>query len=776
MQKSLDIFKAEPQSVFDVLCDRKNTGFYMPAYQRPYSWEETHIKDLFSDCENVFRNLLDSSDAIIFLGSILTVDDSAAKTIFPIAKRHTPTHVKLIIDGQQRLSTLLLVIMCLNERLRLLLPRLKKVIENDSSASDALEELRETVSQVILDTSNFVIETQAESSIYKYLPKIIRSQVDCWGKDDTKATYESPISELLISYQKHLINSEGASIFKELDLSTLSDSSKRVVNNVKEIRRQLNYIQDGFQSKNSDGDVEEKLKVSDFVNVETLSLCLDFPIDEDLSNASEGYSKVSDIIFITLFAKFLLHRVCLTYVEVNNESYAFDMFEALNTTGEPLTAIETFVPKIIEHIGSKRKEGEAGTDNAMEVLSSITERFESIIKSKEKNDKTKSLILAFVRAYEGKVKVTSLRDQRSAMLKSYEQCAYANKDEYLTQLAKTTDFLFDHWYAEVPSVGLLASSSEKDTANVCLRYLVDIKHDIVQALLVQFILQDEKYELSGKNGSRFVEVLKAVTAFSVLWRAMSGGADGIDSIYRKLHEKGFDVGGHQSRAYQLKGSTLSSEEFSVDAIKSFFRHELENKIITKGSPKHSNFERWLDVCSKQPLLTRPKNIKLLVLASFHGLKLVSEGFVRSEGKVTEFITPMMWGLISHKDRIKKVYNGGSSQDWIDSDLKSPEEFNKLGNILVDARDNIITAMNQSWYDIKQNMLAALSNDSHLDLDAMLETEYEMSDEAKRNISVLLLESKYTEITYAEDWTKQAVDERTTMLLSNAWENLNSWLS
>ncbi|WP_252858232.1 DUF262 domain-containing protein [Photobacterium angustum] len=130
MQKSLDIFKAEPQSVFDVLCDKKNTGFYMPAYQRPYSWEETHIKDLFSDCENVFRNLLESPDAIIFLGSILSVDDSAATTIFPIAKRQTPTHIKLVIDGQQRLSTLMLILLCLNERLRTLLPQLKKEDRN----------------------------------------------------------------------------------------------------------------------------------------------------------------------------------------------------------------------------------------------------------------------------------------------------------------------------------------------------------------------------------------------------------------------------------------------------------------------------------------------------------------------------------------------------------------------------------------------------------------------------------------------------------------------
>ncbi|TON40943.1 hypothetical protein CGH57_23505, partial [Vibrio parahaemolyticus] len=223
--------------------------------------------------------------------------------------------------------------------------------------------------------------------------------------------------------------------------------------------------------------------------------------------ASDSHAKVAEVIYIAAFAKFLLHRVCLTYVEVNNESYAFDMFEALNTTGEPLTAIETFVPKVIEHIGAQRKNGtpEEEIEASMDILNSITERFEGIIKSKEKNLKTKALILAFVRAYQGKVKVTSLRDQRDAMLKSYENCHF--KDEYLTQLATTADFLFDHWQAAVPSVGNLVESNEQDISNLCLRYLVDMKHDIVQSLLVQFILADEKFGVTGTEYSDFAKVL-----------------------------------------------------------------------------------------------------------------------------------------------------------------------------------------------------------------------------------------------------------------------------
>ncbi|MBE8233718.1 MAG: DUF262 domain-containing protein [Endozoicomonadaceae bacterium] len=788
MQKSLDIFKAEPQSVFDVICDRKSTGFYMPAYQRPYSWEEAHIKDLFSDCENVFRNLLESHDAIIFLGSILSVDDSNATTLYPLQKRHTPTQIKLIIDGQQRLSTLMLIIMCLNERLRMLLPKLKKAIETETETEtetentslDALEGLREIVSQIILDTSNFVVETQADHAVYKYLPKIIRSQIDCWGKDDNKAIYESPLSELLISYQRHLIEQSNDTLFKEFDLTTLSDSSKRVVNNVKEIRKQLSCIQNGFQFKSSDGEVDEKLNVSDFVNVETLDICLDFPVDDDLLSASNQNPKIEQIIYLSAFAKFLLHRVCLTYVEVNNESYAFDMFEALNTTGEPLTAIETFVPKVIEHIGNKRRDGiqDSEIEDSMNTLKSITERFESVIKSKEKNSQTKALILTFVRAYQGKVKITSLRDQRDAMLKSYESCNYVDKDDYLLHLAKSAEFIFDHWQANIPDVYNLVSEDERDVANVCLRYLVDMKHEIVQSLLVQFIQQDAKYELTGKKDTSFVKALKAVTAFSVLWRAMSGGADGIDAIYKKLHEKGFNVSSVSHQAYQLKDSSLSSEDFNVDAIKTFFRQALEGKIEEKGSPKDEVYDKWLDICSKQPLLTKPKSIKLLLLAGFHGIELKENNFERTDDAKSKFITTIMWELISNSDRIKKVYRGGEglSNDWKDPEIANLEEFNKLGNVLVDARNSVSLSSQKSWYSLKQHMLEALGNDSINDLDSILSSEGEVSKEAKKNAATLMLETKYAEITFADEWNKQAINERTELILMNAWTNLSSWLN
>ena len=777
MQKSLDIFDAKPQSVYDLICSRKQTGFYMPAYQRPYSWEENNIKDLFSDFDNVFKNLLESPDAIIFLGSILTVDDSSALTIYPLAKKDKPTDIKLIIDGQQRLSTLMLIILCLNERVRILLPHLKKAIssEQDEDIKDALDELRQEVSQLDIDTSNTFIETTADHEVYKYLPKIIRSQVDCWGRNEKKAKYESPISEMLSSYKRHLIDQRDNTVFKPFDLSLMSTSSKRVVNNVKEIRRQLDCVQKGFKFKLPDGEVEEKLNICDLVDVDTLDSCLDFPVDKNLEKASVSHPKVAEVIYITAFTKFLMHRVCLTYVEVNNESYAFDMFEALNTTGEPLTAIETFVPKVIEHIGNRRRDGasEEELEASMETLNTITERFENIIDNKKKVAKTKALILAFVRAYEGRVKVTNLRDQRDAMLKSYESCHFDLKDQYLTQLATTTNFLFDHWQAPIPNLLGLVDSEQEDLANLCIRYLVDMKHDIVQSLLVQFLLVDQKFDAVGKEFSDFAKVLKAVTAFSVLWRAMSGGADGIDGVYKKLHERGMSV---EQDEYQLCKGPITSQRFNVESLKSFFREELEAKIISKGSPKGTEDMQWLDICSKQQILTKTKSIKLLLLAGMHGIELNGINHELSDKVSTNFLTTIMWELISGKDAIKKVFNGGSTDGWSDEKIANPGEYNKIGNVLIDVRNSISTTNPPSWSNLKAHLLQSIANDSINNIENILSAKGAVSNEAKRNASTLMLEKKFVDITFAEQWENTQIDERSSLLLMNAWRNLTSWLN
>ena len=85
-------FSAETKSIAKVL----NFGQHIiPDYQRPYAWDESNVEDFWNDV------LKDPSSAH-FLGSIVVVDGGQLE----------------VIDGQQRLTTALIVLSVLRDKMR----------------------------------------------------------------------------------------------------------------------------------------------------------------------------------------------------------------------------------------------------------------------------------------------------------------------------------------------------------------------------------------------------------------------------------------------------------------------------------------------------------------------------------------------------------------------------------------------------------------------------------------------------------------------------------
>lgn len=80
---------------------KKDGQFIVPKYQRPYSWEEKH-------CEQLWKDIFDAgnSDEIIshFMGTIVYVQDKTNEQ-------------RLLIDGQQRITTISLLLIALKNAL-----------------------------------------------------------------------------------------------------------------------------------------------------------------------------------------------------------------------------------------------------------------------------------------------------------------------------------------------------------------------------------------------------------------------------------------------------------------------------------------------------------------------------------------------------------------------------------------------------------------------------------------------------------------------------------
>ncbi|MFB6147766.1 MAG: DUF262 domain-containing protein, partial [Candidatus Nanohaloarchaea archaeon] len=85
-------FDADPSPVHQ-LFEGRNTLYKIPEYQRPYSWEKSHIDQLWDDLHEAWNSNGDGDDSY-FLGTIILVDNGDDRLD--------------ILDGQQRITTLMI--------------------------------------------------------------------------------------------------------------------------------------------------------------------------------------------------------------------------------------------------------------------------------------------------------------------------------------------------------------------------------------------------------------------------------------------------------------------------------------------------------------------------------------------------------------------------------------------------------------------------------------------------------------------------------------------
>ena len=90
--ENLETFKPDSLNIRDIFCNG-NVAYKVPDYQRRYSWKKEQLDALWGDLYESYQN---DHQACYFLGSIVVVKN--ANNVFEL------------IDGQQRLTTLMIMI------------------------------------------------------------------------------------------------------------------------------------------------------------------------------------------------------------------------------------------------------------------------------------------------------------------------------------------------------------------------------------------------------------------------------------------------------------------------------------------------------------------------------------------------------------------------------------------------------------------------------------------------------------------------------------------
>src|SRR5438105_13299379 len=100
--------KATEAKLLDLL--KKAPQFVIPIYQRTYSWTEKECRQLWDD---IIRTGSNDAIAVHFIGSIVYIEKGIGGPD-PVTTFQSPL---LVIDGQQRLTTVMLLIAALAKAL-----------------------------------------------------------------------------------------------------------------------------------------------------------------------------------------------------------------------------------------------------------------------------------------------------------------------------------------------------------------------------------------------------------------------------------------------------------------------------------------------------------------------------------------------------------------------------------------------------------------------------------------------------------------------------------
>jgi hypothetical protein len=659
------------KSIHDVFIDSQ--AFVVPEYQRSYQWEEAQVLGLIRDIylsTYFVSNSTNLDHEIRFLGSIITiiknkgVDGDQYGNLQPNLLHH-------IVDGQQRLTTFSLLAAVVLQKLRVEFEGITHAPYDD----DIKKQIHTVFSRYEMQLISIYAYKRNQSSSDIYLPAIIRAENDRW--DNHSGTFSSPVARILYRY---IHNPDEANRSKD-----------GVTKNVIIMHNLLHQIACGaFPKNNNDKDDAEEPY---FYNLYDVVIRLrdklwygNYPTLESavLRDSLHQQSPLLNFVRVLIFTHMFLHRCYVNHVSTKDERWAFDMFIGLNTSGIPLSAVETFRAYLLQKARALPKNLSHAVTNQIQQLFidgtyGIEPYFDREKKATERAKRVKEYVTAFALYMDGKKVSYDLHDQRRYLKNLYDTYLHQISDyteqqqkqlEFVQHMKLYTQYCVQHDLLMSQNTPVLqhlmqVDDSRRDGAMLALGFLNDANHIIVQPLLARFYEQ----VLRGKQGAthEFVEVCLAVTAFFALWRPIKG-TNGLPDTYRKLMVDYISVQGENK---QWNGTTV--KQFLLDKLTA----QTDN-----SSFNHTNRANWVAAATSM----RAKRLK----------------------ELTRFIL-LVVSHQTHQDMtinglMKEAANGYQPYltlgHWLSSDLKSIEHI---------APQTPTEGWDKRLYDLQSNLVDSLGN-------------------------------------------------------------------
>ena len=761
--ESREIFGATPNSTWQVLCDT-GVGFYIPPYQRGYNWGKDHIDRLFEDLGHGLGLLVEKKDSITFLGTLIVID----KSDLPNAdKEQLPNKVRLVIDGQQRLTTILLMNICLHDEIR----RRKAKFENKD------EKVLKWLYYKAIDVESNLQKT-FESDMnwgddkYKWYPRIVRAYDDSWSRLKDEASYRSPIAAFVHGYSNHIRGNNRTKRY----IASLSetDANDHLLSNYGVIRGNLRSIAD---DKKKDIEMPRLTKVVESTEFQSVILRAEFPEEVRSILLHEENKDFEQLTRLVLFANFLMNRTYVVVVSGVNEDYAFDMFESLNTTGEPLTAFETFRPRVIEDEGLP----EYRKSPSRKFLTRIENYLEKFNKAEDRHSETSRFLIPFALAETGYKLSKRHSEQRWYLRDQYDKQGISEKKhKFLEHMSHTAIFIEDTWkkgnnaFESVP----FSNDINRNVVLICMDFLGKVNHEIAIGSLVRFYSQVQLADSDTQKVAASLELekaIKTVTAFFTFWRGSGKAPGDLAAQYRELMGKGFEELGNQAFCRSPEDG-VPLTKLAADKLQEALKY-----VLAKEAGINSK-DNWVRLSFEQPVYKDRKTLtRFLLFAAMHNTSKDNENpglrLSGREGLLDEMFMWDKWNSNLTIEHVAPQQPNAEQSDW-PGVYEKPDLVDYLGNLtlLPDVKNSSFG--NRPWRE-KKEMFYILAAPTQEELEARLEDARKRGLELADATKNLLRSGRYfhhlSVISNVEEWTAKFVRKRSKRLAELVWTNIAPWL-
>jgi hypothetical protein len=773
------LFKPASVSTRELLSEDVG-GFEVPAYQRPYRWQPANVRRLFEDMVNALNRLDKDPDAIAFIGATITV--ATASPQHP----DLPPNPRQVIDGQQRLTTVLMATVALREQLGEVSAQLEADDDLQASEAETIEWLLDQITEARSDLFGCLyFKKRSGEPGYQHLPKIIREMIDVWSRKAATATYKSPIANLLFLYLRS-VTDDKAFVLKAPDVLEVPEAFGASLDDHEILYRRFRQIRQMLKSLSagSESDVDATIALQALLSQNSDALTgLFHPVGptllEDLRRLA-GNELGATALRLLFFARFLLDHVALTQITAKDESYAFDLFDSLNTTGEPLTAFETFVRLVVEAEGGVAAYHASPSFTHIAITGKLLAEREASVQRD-----TLNLVTSFALADHG-VKVPNTHNEQRKDLQQRYLASGLSLDERRAMTLQLADSALTYFYLWRDDILRLSPFDDKkrnlapETA-IALKFADAINHTILVAPLSRYFAAFRANPTKAQQ-DELERALRAMVAFSCLWRAAHGGTDGIDGVYRGLMQKGLEgVCGPLART-----SSDNHQEQALPPVDQLAL-ALRKSAGDQGTLSFTTRNEWIGLSSSRNFYDDQKDLgRFFLLLSGHHAAPRKNGLLRDGTKSdnTDFLKPERWT----DERLKTVEHvapqtrtSGPEDDWPDDVYADAGKRQQLGNLTLVPLSENIEISNRSW-KAKRVIYRALTADTPESAEVVLDDAVNAGIDLKPDLRAKIVDRRrqlpllQAIADYDQAWDAAFIDRRSRDLLGRVWDILDGWLS